>query len=102
MRISVVLPAPFSPSTACTVPGATDSRAPASAVVPPNRLTIPASSKSGSTGLSVTASLESGRGVYESHLDAEFSGEMVGERPHPQRRSRGVHGIDNGQPLVAC
>ena len=46
--IRVLLPAPFSPQTACSDPAATSNDTPPSAAVPPYRLLTPRSETSGS------------------------------------------------------
>src|ERR687896_2442511 len=54
MRITVVLPAPFSPSRACTSPGRTSKSIASFATSAPKRLVIPRSSRAGGTAASLT------------------------------------------------
>src|SRR5215218_3878677 len=52
--MSVLLPAPFSPTRACTSPGCRSKATSSTATTPPNRLVTPSSLKTGDTSVAAT------------------------------------------------
>src|SRR5215207_5047132 len=101
MRINVVFPAPFSPRSACTVPGRTSSDADASACVAPYRLSMPRSaSATGIGSLDVGSIIERGsesRGCRdEAPWDAECALDLLTQRTNAERLRGIVADVEHG------
>src|SRR4029078_4548375 len=91
MCIRVDLPAPFSPSRACTSPDAREKSAPRSASTEPKRFRIPTNSRRGTTAS------ETGRAIVALPVEIELLSQVGGHRLNTQRLRRVVSGVDEVQ-----
>src|SRR5829696_5462604 len=91
MCIRVDLPAPFSPSSACTSPEARVKSAPRSASTEPNRFRIPKSSRRGGTVS------ETSRVIVELPVEIEQLSQMRGHRLNAECFGGVVAGVDQIQ-----
>src|SRR5690242_11812879 len=101
MRKSVDFPAPFSPSSACTVPAPTRSHAEVSARVAPKRLSMPCRASAGSPPLDgsiIARELKPGRRRDEAPRNTERAFDLLTERAHAEGLRRVVSDVEHRNP----